>query len=294
MKYAVFTASTPELTHEEAVAEIAGAGYDGIEWRITDQPPAEEAEDVWAANRSTWPFTGLASLVGDIARVTAEGGLEMPALGTYTACGEPESVEAAMAVARDLGVRQLRVMQRGYDSSAPLRAQWDRCRAEYRDVARLAARYGVRALIEIHHGYLASSPAAAAALVEGLDPEHVAVIHDQGNMVYEGWTEYRKGLEELGPHLAHVHLKNGLWEPEEPDGERADGATRWRNLSAPLREGRIDVAALLGALRAVGYDGWITFEDFAIHRPPRERLRDNLAYVKDLLADIDVTAAADR
>ncbi len=38
MKYAIFTVSTPEFTPEEAVIELKDAGYDGIEWRVTDDP----------------------------------------------------------------------------------------------------------------------------------------------------------------------------------------------------------------------------------------------------------------
>ena len=38
MKYAIFTASTPEWTPEEAVTELKAAGYDGVEWRVTDDP----------------------------------------------------------------------------------------------------------------------------------------------------------------------------------------------------------------------------------------------------------------
>jgi sugar phosphate isomerase/epimerase len=42
------------------------------------------------------------------------------------------------------------------------------------------------------------------------------------------------------------------------------------------------MAALFQALRDVGYDGWVSFEDFSTEQPLRERLRDNLAYVKQV------------
>ena len=100
-------------------------------------------------------------------------------------------------------------------------------------------------------------------------------------MVYEGYEQYRLGLEVLGPYLAHVHIKNARWERT---GTRADGSVEWRATFAPLRKGIADLSALMRALRAVGYDGWLSFEDFSTERPTAERIVDNLAYVRHLLA----------
>ncbi|MGA8115558.1 MAG: sugar phosphate isomerase/epimerase [Actinocatenispora sp.] len=278
MRFAVFTASLPDWTPEEAVAELVDAGYDGVEWRVTDQQPsADGTPGFWAGNRCTWPFATLAEDLPRIAEVTSAAGLAMPSLGTYVRCGDPAAVDAAMAAAATLGVPQLRVTVPPYDPRDSYRAVWQQCRGEYAEVAQLAARHGVRALVEIHHRTPVQSPHAAASFVDGLDPAHVGVIHDVGNMVYEGWSDYRLGLEVLGDHLAHVHLKNGRWARE---GERPDGTGDWRAGAAPLRDGIVDVTALFVALRQVGYDRWVTFEDFSTERPLRERIRDNLALTR--------------
>jgi sugar phosphate isomerase/epimerase len=44
--------------------------------------------------------------------------------------------------------------------------------------------------------------------------------------------------------------------------------------------GIVDVPALFAAMNLVGYDGWVCLEDFSTVQPIRERLRENLAYVK--------------
>ena len=36
----------------------------------------------------------------------------------------------------------------------------------------------------------------------------LGIIHDVGNMVYEGYERYEMGLSILGPYLAHVHVKS--------------------------------------------------------------------------------------
>ena len=57
MRFAVFTASMPELDPEAAVATLRELGYDGVEWRVVDQAPSTDAKPgFWAGNRCTLPL----------------------------------------------------------------------------------------------------------------------------------------------------------------------------------------------------------------------------------------------
>lgn len=208
----------------------------------------------------------------------------MPNLGTYVRCSDPDGIERALRSASTLGAPSARVMLPDYDGSVPYLPLRDEARRQWDTVAALAERHGVRALLELHMDTIIPSASAAAAFLDGLDPAHVGVIHDAGNMVFEGHERYRMSLEVLGPYLAHVHLKNASWSPL---GTRPDGSTQWFPSFAPLTAGIVDVGALLRALRSIGYDGWISFEDFSTEQPAYERTRDNLAYVRNALATID-------
>ena len=44
-----------------------------------------------------------------------------------------------------------------------------------------------------------------------------------------------------------------------------------------MSAGLVDIAGVFEALRTVGYDGWVSREDFSTEQPVKERLRDNLA-----------------
>ena len=92
-------------------------------------------------------------------------------------------------------------------------------------------------------------------------------------MVYEGWTPYRQGLEILEDYLAHVHVKSGRWLPGD---SRPDGTVNRAATWATMRTGQVDFAALFAALSTVGYDGWVSVEDFSTELPVGERIRDNL------------------
>lgn len=280
MQFAMFTVGLPEYTPDEAVAILHEIGYDGIEWRVTDQTPsADGTPGFWAGNRCTLPLATFVEDASHIRALTESYGLAMPNVGTYVTCEDLAAVERAMQGVAALGADQLRVNVPKYDGRESYRQLRDRSLGQYREVEALARQYGVRALIEIHMGNLTPSASAAASFLQHFDPQYVGAIHDAGNMVYEGYEQYRLGLEVLGPYLAHVHLKNARWQPS---GTRPDGSTAWSATWAPLAHGIVDLAALFQALHSVGYDGWASFEDFSTDLPLDQRIRHNLSYVRQV------------
>lgn len=276
MKFSVFTASTPDWSPAEAAATLAAQGWDGIEWRITDQDAAEEP-GFWAGNRATWPLATLARDTPEIARITREAGLEFSGLGGYARCDDSGGVEALLTATAALGARQVRVTVPPV-GQGNYRDAFASARKDFEWVAERAAAHGVRALVELHHRTLTSSASAALRLIDGLDPAHVGVIHDLGNLLIEGQEDHLSAFELLGEYLAHVHVKNVAWRPR-PDAD-ADGSLRWDHEWATLRSGQADVRGYFEALREFGYDGWVTCEDFSTELPLAERTRDNLAYLR--------------
>lgn len=278
MKLGVFTVMLPDLTPEEAVVALKETGYDGVEWRVVYAPAArDEAPSFWANNLCTLEPTQAEA---KRARALADrAGLEIPNLGTYIGLGELEEVEAALAFAKTARSPHFRV---GFGNfSGHYTGQFGAAQAFLDDVISLTKGSGVKPLIEIHHGTLVPSASLAQRLVSRFSPDDVGVIHDAGNMVFEGFEDYRLGLELLGPYLAHVHLKNARF----VEGESVQRA-EW----SPLEQGVVDFPKLLEALHSVGYDGWLVVEDFSAARPSREALRHNLKFIKELLAASPVSA----
>ena len=276
MKFSVFTASTPEWTPEEAARILAAQGWDGIEWRVTDQQPADPP-GFWAGNRATWPLEGLEGDLDEIARITRESGLEFSGIGGYARADDRESVDRMLAATAALGARQVRVTMPQV-RSGDYRELFAATRADLEWAAAQAAGLGVKALVELHHTTITPSASAAFRLVDGLDPDHIGVIHDLGNLVIEGQEDHLAAFQLLGPYLAHVHVKNVRWVPSGEPG--LDGSIRWHDEWAPLRTGQADVEAYFGALATFGYDGWVTSEDFSTDLPLEQRTRDNLEYLR--------------
>ena len=128
-------------------------------------------------------------------------------------------------------------------------------------------------------GNMIPSAGLAHRLISQFDPEIVGVIYDPGNMVHEGFENWRMGMELLGPYLHHVHAKNAVWERVET---LEDGTITWQCNHASVRKGVANWHEIMDDLKAVGYDGWISFEGFSADEPTWEKCRSNLAYLKAL------------
>lgn len=278
MKYSVFTASTPDWTPAEAAQTLAAQGWDGIEWRITDQDEATPP-GFWAGNRATWPMTGLEDHLVQIREITTANHLEFSGIGGYAQLENRVDAERMLAATAAVGATQVRIAMPRVDGRnyADLFAQ-ARTNLEY--IVSVAEKHGVKALVELHHETITPSASAARRLVEGLNPQFVGVIHDVGNLVNEGFENHLAGFQLLGEYLAHVHIKNARWVV---DHVEQDGTHVWRHEWTTLRAGQADLAGYVRDLVNFGYDGWITLEDFSTEVPLEQRTAENLAYVRGLV-----------
>lgn len=283
MKYSFFTVSSPTLTLEELAPKLQELGYDGWELRVVDEEPDPKGMEFWHGNKCTVPASSFADHVDRIKKLSADHNLEIRNLGTYVRSDDDWSlIEQAVANAVAIGAPSLRINVPQYSSEQAFMPIWNQAREDFKRIEQLAASDGVRALIETHMGTICPSATSARMLLEGLDPKHVGVIHDLGNMVQEGFENYRMGLEVLGEYLALVHVKNTTVYPFET---RKDTTIGWRFKFWPMHQGVADVRALIGALLDIGYDGWISFEDFSTQQKIEDRMKTNIDFVKMLVEE---------
>jgi sugar phosphate isomerase/epimerase len=99
-------------------------------------------------------------------------------------------------------------------------------------------------------------------------------------MKAEGMMDFKISVEMLGPYLAHVHAKNCAWIA--PCKYREDGSTVWELAWVPIERGMVEWDDVVQCLRSVGYDEWISFEDFS-DIPTEMKLQNNIQYIKGKL-----------
>jgi L-ribulose-5-phosphate 3-epimerase len=179
-------------------------------------------------------------------------------------------------------IRKIKIGQYRYAGDS-YRNLFARARMALVGLESLSKRYGVQILVQNHGGTINSSPSLSRALVEGFDPDNIAIYYDPGNMMnIDGHEAWALGIDIAGKYLRHVGIKNVYWFKKE------DGS--WGRDFCPLREGIIDYAQVLKALKAFGYSG-----DYAVHtfyvpdgsihdQTTIEAATDDLNYFKELLA----------
>lgn len=280
MKFSVFTVSTPDLTPGELVTTLKESGYNGVEWRLTKVPEAyrSEAPTCWRNNLCTIDPDISDAELDELQKLTQKESLEVSAILPYLNVGDLKGTENVMRIARKLGAKQVRVGQAWYDRTVNYNDLYDQMVKYLHGVQELSQTYGVKGLVETHHLTINPSAGLAHRLVSHFNPDHIGIMYDPGNLVYEGYENYRKGLQLIGPYLSHVHVKNvNLKLMEQPE----DG-TVW----AALPDGSVEWKQVLLDLKSVGYDGYLGFEDFSLSKPTRELLKFNIDYIRNLLKQI--------
>jgi len=280
-KYSVFTVMMPELGIPESAALLKSLGYDGVEWRVHSVPdPFPEKPDFWRGNRATIDIETIVEKAPEIRRICEDAGLEIVGLGTYLGYKMLDDIARCMEAARTMGCGSVRVSPPNYDGSVNYNDLYEEVVEGYTRVESLAREYGVRANIEIHHGNMCPSASLTYRLVSNFDPDYVGVILDPGNMVCEGYEDWQLGLELLGPHLSHVHVKNAAWLES---GVLDSGEKNWKSQMVGMKEGFVNWAQVLVALDKVGYSGWMCFEDFG-PGATNTKLTDDISYLKVLVS----------
>jgi len=128
--------------------------------------------------------------------------------------------------------------------------------------AHLRSRYGITLAYHHHMGAYVESPAEVDRLMALTDPAKVGLLFDTGHAYFGGATDPVLLLKKHVGRVVHVHCKDvraALIAKARNDG--------WSFLQAVLAgaftvpgDGAIDFDAVLGALHAAGYQGWLVVE----------------------------------
>ena len=275
MRFGVATISLPDHDRESAAAAVAAAGFEGIEWRV--EPRAGSIPDMMPAHPflvdhgSSIPLDVDAA--ADVAALTARAGLDLVGLGAYIELDDDATLERVFAMARAADAPQVRLQApRPGRTGLSYSELFARFCTFFERVEAEAERSGVRALLEIHHRTICPSAALALRVLERFDPRTVGAIYDVGNLVWEGFVPHALALDQLGPYLGHVHVKNAA-------AVRLAGGG-WEHIWTPLEDGLVDVPGFLALLRDHGYEGWVSIEELSLDRSPGEALTHNAAQLR--------------
>jgi sugar phosphate isomerase/epimerase len=247
---------------------------------VADPDPRNAGKpfSMWGNHRDPVGPSNFAATLPRLKSLVANAGLEVSVFSPYTRVTDPAGFDVMANAAAQVGAPMVRVTAPGYDGKRPYADLLRDSMAGLEAIEGSAGRRGVKAVIEIHHGTIAPSASAVRRMLEGRDPSRVGAILDPGNMLHEGHEDWPKALDILGPYLAHVHAKNAVWVLKD---RPAGGPWRWEATNARVHEGIADWAAILGALKAARYAGWVSLEDLT-DQPADAKLANTLDFLKPL------------
>ncbi len=283
MKYSLFTVSVPELKPEQALIKMKECGYDGVDWRVACIPKEpdilKEEPSYWRNNYCTLDIETIDEKAGEISALCHKYGIRINMLSTYLTClDSQETIERCMLAAKKMDCTRIRINAPSYDLKRTYGELLEEAFAGFKRVETLAKKHGVKADFEMHMRTIVPSASAAFRLASRFDPSYIGVIYDTGNVVYEGLEEYKMALEILGPYLDLVHVKNARWVKKEAEGKEMF-IPDW----ASFTDGYADFEKFFHALKEVGYDGFITFEDFSFAESPEKKIKNDISYIKSIV-----------
>ena len=281
MKLCVTSVMLPRWTLDETFDRLKAAGFAGIELRVRPQGKPDEAPSFWGRHVADVSPDNALDKAPAIKAAVARTGVTVAALAPWVNAADAPATEVlfrAAAAINPAAPPMVRVAVAGYDRAKPYLPQFDQARREFAAAVERARPFGVKCIYEIHAGTLAMSATRASALLLGLDPAFAGAIYDIPNMSRVGLEDTRQGMEALGPYLAHCHIGGSR-----PVLKPGDGGARdeWSWEFCDLRRGIANIPGILDDFRHVGYEGWLSLEDFS-PGDDETKLREQCAWLKSL------------
>jgi inosose dehydratase len=175
----------------------------------------------------------------------------------------------------------------GYDTRPELDDDgWDTLLTNLDRVANLAASRGVRAVLHPHVGTMIEKGTEVQHVLDG---SSISLCLDTGHLLIGG-TDPADLARQAPDRIAHLHLKDvdSTIAAKVQGGRLTYTDAVRQGMYRPLGTGDVDVPAIVGHLRARGYDGWYTLEQDMIlaHEPTDKGPVEDVATSADYLRQV--------
>ena len=281
MRLAFSTNAYMRFPFEEAAARIASFGYDGLEL-MADVPHA-------------WPAGLLAGPKAAIREAMEKNGLKFSNVNAfmmnaindhrqpywYPSFIEPDEgyrrvridhTRRALSLCAELGAPHITTEPGGPIAPGQSRREaMDLFVEALKPLAEHAHKVGVLLLIEPEPGLLIETCDQFLEFMRHIDSPAVAMNYDIGH-AYCVKDDPATTIPRVAKYIRHFHLED-------------IAATRVHHHLVP-GEGAIDFAAVLRAIRASGYDGWVTVELYPYVDDPDAAARTALERVSRTVASL--------
>ncbi len=247
----------------EALRDLRDVGADGIE--LTPRPGELEA-------------AGLT--VEQVKRLLGDHGLQVSAHYLSGPFDEPARKDDVMAAAqakidslRTFGATHLVIGPPAPPADGDRRRSIARMAPVLTEIGKRALDHGIVTGIHPHLNTVVETVEEADLILSLCDAKYVGLALDTGHVHLAG-GDVTSVLKRHGERLNYLHFKDAVRPFVRPDF--------FPNLRE-LGRGEVDFPAVMRALAAIGYRGWINVEQDATTTTPRDSLQTSMRYVRDVL-----------
>ena len=238
-----------DLDFKDMFQALKKAGYDGVELNI-DKPGR-------SAHSLTLETTK--EQIREIKAISEEIGLPVSGISSSLYGSEtlgsnrPEDrahtrqlLETQLSFADELGADGILIVPGGITENRSIRQAWDNCQESLLSLKDVIA--GGKAWVGVENVWnnFFISPMDMARFIDEVNIPHLGAYFDVGNVAIFSWPEY--WIEILGQRIVKIHVKDFI--------KKSTNAGCFVN----LLEGSIRWDKVIQALRAIGYDGYLTAE----------------------------------
>jgi sugar phosphate isomerase/epimerase len=269
----MFTKHLQGLDLYEIIAALQSVGVEGADMCVRPGYPVHPGN--------------AAQALPEAARRFRAAGLSIPVVTAPTDLIDPSVAyaERLYAACAEAGVSHLKPGYWHWTPGENYGQRVEQCRAHLQGFQELSAQYGVQTVVHTHSGRTMGLNASAVMdLVQGFDPRYVGVYADPGHLSIVG--------EPIDMALAIVRDYLSVLSFKDLKRQRVvqDGQVRWNTRVVPLGEGYGDWPTLLRTLRALPYDGPVSFHSEYSGQPPEtviDQARIDVRFINRLLQEIE-------
>lgn len=259
VSYAGVWPGQASLPIDRIISKAAELGFDGV--MLLAKRPHASLLDLPAERRR------------DLKKCLEDHGVRLAAVAGYNdfgaAADRPDVPLAEMQIyylgelarlASDLGCRLVRVFTAFEPPSLTYDQLWGRTVAALREAGRRAADVGVTLGVQNHHD-LAAHYLSLRDLLTEIGHPHVKACFDAWSLWLHG-DDLPAAVRAMSGWIVHTTVADYVrrprfrYAPQSVNYERQTDVIR----AVPLGQGEIDYRAFFGALREIGYDGYVGYE----------------------------------
>lgn len=270
MKTSFTTLACPNWSLETIVRKAAECGFDGIDFRGTDQ-----GLDITVQEQFQSGLAESRRLIDDHGLITSGVSSSISLCEADRLHDNIEEAKRTIEVANGLGAAQVRVFGNG-DESADLSERVAVAKDCMDSIHALDGADQVDWLLEIHDIWLTSED--CNAMLDAVGRHQLGILWDIGHSTRIGTEPFEKTYEGLEDSIPCVHLKDAVYEPDHEYAMK-DG---WRYVLPGT--GELPIAEAVRHLKKNNFDGWYVFEHEKRWHPsieePEEAIKAYLNWIR--------------